>query len=349
MVPELQQLVVTDGKANVYVYDLRLPQKPDAYQIPGITGGTDALDYNPLNHTVYIVNGNRNYITGIDLLGKSVTTRASMPGSTELMRWNPNDGLVYQAITDGDKGTGGVAIYDPVLNSVTGFYPTTNCTPHGIEIDAPTNYALLGCGTTQAQILVNLKDGNVVKTFHDVTSADLPAYSPNTRHFYTGTGGNKSTTTGCPSNTDKTTFPIVGIISPLDGGKLIGVICSGRGTKTIGVDTIQNLMFVGGTRYPAEPGDSTTGVSGVQVFFDSAPGQPLTRTTSATTTPVAGKGVSGTMLTRPKGRNIAVDMTLQGVSGLAAIVSITTTYGNEPVECSIDYPSGAGAVPPPGQ
>ncbi|MDP9171197.1 MAG: hypothetical protein M3N54_11310, partial [Acidobacteriota bacterium] len=202
---------------------MRLPADADTYVIPGITGGTDALDYDPLNHRVYGINGNRNFITGIDLIYKNIATQASLPGSTELMRWNPNDGLIYQVITDGDNGTG-VAIYDPVLNFVSGFYKTTNRTPHGIEIDAPTNVALLGCGTNQGQILMNLKDGSIVKVFPDVTGADLLAYSPNLRRFYTGTGGNKSTTTGCPSNTDKTTFPIVGVIAPQNSGSLVGVL-----------------------------------------------------------------------------------------------------------------------------
>ena len=341
VVPELQQLVVTDGKANVYVYDLRIPGNgPDAYVIPGITSGTDALDYDPLKHTVYVINGNRNFITGIDLLFKKVTTQVSLPGSTELMRWNPNDGFIYQVITDGDNGTG-VAIYDPVANLITGFYKTTNCTPHGIEIDAPTNYALLGCGTTQGQIMMNLTDGSVVKTFPDVTGADLLAYNPNTRRFYTGTGGNKSTTTGCPSNTDKTTFPIVGIISPQGGGTLVGVLCAGRGAKAIGVDPIQSLMYVGGTQYPTDPNDANTGVSGVQVFYDNAPLQQLTTNTQATIVGFGGNNVTGTVRTRPKGRSIAIDASLQGVNGMSAIVNVTTTMGNEVVECSIDVNASA--------
>src|ERR1700676_3386431 len=58
VVPDLQVLVVTDGKANVLVWDLRTPGgNPDIYAIPQITSGTDALDYDPLNGTVYVING----------------------------------------------------------------------------------------------------------------------------------------------------------------------------------------------------------------------------------------------------------------------------------------------------
>jgi DNA-binding beta-propeller fold protein YncE len=70
--PELQDLIVTDGQNNVFVYDLRVPSKaPDQYVIPNITSGTDALDYNPLNRTVYVINGTAPYyMTGIDLVNQ---------------------------------------------------------------------------------------------------------------------------------------------------------------------------------------------------------------------------------------------------------------------------------------
>lgn len=340
VVPELQQLVVTDGKANVYVYDLRLPgDGPDTYVIPGITGGTDALDYDPLNHTVYVINGARNFITGIDLLYKKIASQASLPGSSELMRFNPVDGLIYQAITDGDNGPG-IAVYDPVANSVAKFYATPNCVPHGVEIDPPSNIALLGCGTTQGQVLMNLKDGSTLKTFSDVTGADLTGYNPNNRHFYTGTGGNKSTTTGCPADSSKNTFPIIGVIAPQSSGTLVGVQCAGRGAKGMGVDPIQNFIYVGSRQYPADPNDANTGVPGIQVFYDPAPGQPLTTQTQAT---LAGSGsAKGTVLLRLEGRSIRLDATLQGISGMSALINVTTTMGNEVVECGIDYTSGNG-------
>src|SRR5260370_1206252 len=62
VVPELQLLVVTDGRSNVFVYDLRTPGlAPDQYVLPNVTGVTDALDYDPFNRTVYVINGNPPY------------------------------------------------------------------------------------------------------------------------------------------------------------------------------------------------------------------------------------------------------------------------------------------------
>nr|MDQ2901477.1 hypothetical protein [Acidobacteriota bacterium] len=150
VVPELQQMVVTDGKTNVLVYDLRLPgMGPDIYTVPGITGGTDALDYDPLNRRVYVINGNAPYfMTGIDLITKTVASQVALPGSPELMRFNPVDGLIYQVITDGDnKNAGaGVAVFDPVSNTLRPTFLTSDCVPHGIDIDPVSDTAILGCG-----------------------------------------------------------------------------------------------------------------------------------------------------------------------------------------------------------
>src|SRR5260370_8093873 len=154
---DVQKLVVTDGRANVFVYDLRLPGlAPDAYALPGVTGGTDALDYDPLNHTVYVINGNAPYfMTGIDLVNRTISSQFQLPGSPELMRFNPNDGLIYQAIPDGDNmGKGkGLYVFDPWANAITMKYLTPDCTPHRVEIDPVANVALLPCNPcTQAPI-----------------------------------------------------------------------------------------------------------------------------------------------------------------------------------------------------
>jgi hypothetical protein len=87
--------------------------------VPNITAGTDALTYDPLNRTVYVINGTAPYyITGIDLAYKTVSTQAALPGSPELNMFNPVDGLIYQVITDGDnKNAGaGLTVYDPYAN-----------------------------------------------------------------------------------------------------------------------------------------------------------------------------------------------------------------------------------------
>jgi hypothetical protein len=342
VVPELQLLVVTDGRANVFVYDLRVPGlAPDQYALPNVNG-TDALDYDPLNRTVYVINGSAPYyMSGIDVYRKTITTQFKLPGAPELNRFNPNDGFIYQVITsfDTDK-TSGVVAYDPVSNSIKATYPAP-CVPHGIDIDPVANVAVLGCGTNQAQVMMSLKDGSIVKSFPDVTGTDLLTFNPNNRRFYVGASGNQSTTTGCPADTTKA-MPVIGVIDagPTGQGRLVGVQCTGRNAK-LGVDTIDNFLYVGTRQYPVDPGNANNGQAGVAIFYDPAPSQPVTTNTQAilTTNPKTGTAV-GTLQIYPRGRRLEGTVIVRSVTPVSAVVTLTTTVGYETLPCGLDFDSG---------
>jgi hypothetical protein len=341
--PALQQMIITDGQTHVYVYDLRTPGTgPDSYTLPSVGGNTDALDYDPINHTVYVINGTAPYyLTGIDLLRKTISSQFVLPGSPELLKFSPVDGKIYQVITDNDhanKGAG-LMVYDPSTNKQVALYPS-NCTPHGIGIDPVANTALLGCGTTEPQTLFNLQTGAILKTFPDITGTDLLDYNPNTRRFYTGSSS-KATNSGCPSDNTGATWPIIGVIDGKSGTE-VGVTCGGRSLKP-GVDPIQNFVYLGVRQYPADPNSLTTGATGVSVFYDPAgPAQPLTTKTSATITAIPGAGgVNGSVAMNLVGRTMHLDASLRGVTGRTATVVVATSVGNESVECSIDSAGNA--------
>ena len=346
--PDLQKLAVTDGRNSLWVWDLRLPgSAPQQYTIPNITSGTDAFDYDLYNKTVYLINGTAPYyISGVNLLTQAVTSQLKLPGSPELNRFNTVDGMIYQVITDGDnqnKGAGVVA-YDPVANAITATYLTPNCVPHGIDIDPISNVALLGCGTNQGQIMMNLKDGTIMKTFSDVTGSDLLVFNPNNRRFYTGSGSNVSTTTNCPADSTKS-VPIVGIFDGLLSGgvpvaRLDGVACSGRNGHGLGVDPIENFVYVGTRQYPADPNSATTGQPGVLVFIDSTPpAQPLTAKTQAVLKSLGGNSAQATVNTAIDGRVVRIDAFPTGVSGMTALLVFATTVGYESVDCAVDTAS----------
>ena len=338
---DLQKLVVTDGKNNVYVYDLRVPSvQPDAYALPGVTGGTDALDYDPLNHTVYVINGTAPYyMTGIDLVGRTISSQLALPGSPELMRFNPNDGLIYQAITDGDnKGQGqGLYVFDPIANAITAKYLTPDCTPHGVEIDPVSNVALLGC-SPGGQVMMDLNHGGtILKTFANVTGTDLTAFNPNTRNFYTGSGGNNIASTGCPSDSSKN-YPLIGVfnVTATGQGNLQGVQCTGRSAKGPGVNPIDNFVYVGTRQFPVDPNDANTGRSGVLVYYDPAPRIDATPGTRATLSTLAGQQSTGTIFfTSAQHRGLRASGTLQAIPAGTAVMNISTSIGNETIQCGI--------------
>lgn len=76
------------------------------------------------------------------------------------------------------------------------------------------------------------------------------------------------------------------------------------------------------------------------LFYDPAPlAQPLTTLTAATLTPISGGGPAGSVRMHLGGRSIRLDAALTGVAGKAALLNVTTTVGNEVVQCGIDYSS----------
>lgn len=338
---DLQKLVVTDGKANVFVYDLRVPAlAPDAYALPGVTGGTDALDYDPLNHTVYVINGTAPYfMTGIDLVNRIVSSQLALPGSPELMRFNPNDGLIYQAITDADnKGQGqGLYVFDPVANAITAKYLTPDCTPHGVEIDPVSNVALLGC-SPGGQVMLDLAHGgSVVKTFANVTGTDLTAFNPNTRNFYTGSGSNSIASTGCPIDSSKN-FPLIGVFNVTGAGQgnLVGVQCTGRSAKGPGVDPLDNFVYIGTRQFPVDANDATTGQNGVLVYYDPSPRIDATPGTTASLASLKGNQSFGTVrFTSEQHRGLRVTTALQNAPAGIGVLNVYTSLGNETVPCNV--------------
>jgi hypothetical protein len=340
VVPDLQVLVVTDGKANVLVWDLRTPGgNPDIYAIPQITGGTDALDYDPLNGTVYVINGSAPYfMTGIDLKNKKVRSQLSLPGSPELMKFNPVDGKIYQVITDGDNANKGAGLYvfDPATNTLGAKYLTPTCVPHGIDIDPVTNVALLGCGTNQGQIMMDLSSGKMIQQYMDVTGTDLLVFGSSTRKFYTGSSSNVSTTSGCSADSTKA-IPVIGIFNSngTGAGILSGVQCTGRNAHGLGFNSIDNFLYVGVRQYPVDPNDATTGQPGVLVYFDPSALQGNNGASTAMMTALSSK-VSGTLQFTPQFRGMRAVLSIPTFTGSSAVINIPTIHGNEVVTCGID-------------
>ena len=347
--PDLQQLIITDGQTNVIVYDLRVPgSQPTVYMVPNITGGTDALDYDPVNHTVYVINGSAPYyMTGVDLVNQQVSTQLKLPASPELMKFNPVDGMIYQVFTDGDnKNAGaGVARYNPYTNTLSPTWPVA-CVPHGIDIDPVTNTAIVGCGNANpsvagsngGQALIDLGSGKILSRFPDVTGTDLLNFNSNNRRWYTASSSNNSKTTGCSADSGNN-VPVIGVFDangPTPNiGELVGVLCAGRGAHGLGIDTIQNNIYVGSRQYPADPSGPTSGVVGIQVFNDPAPpAQPPSGISQAVAVGPGGNAPTASVSFEPQGRSIRVDAVVQNFGGTTATLSIATTVGSENVSCN---------------
>ena len=351
---DLQQLVVTDGVKSVLVWDLRAPQpsQPDQYVMPSTT--TDGLDYDPINQTVYVITDDAPYyLVGISLAYKKIVSQTVLPGSADLIKFNPVDGKIYVGMEDADNAFAGagVVVFDPVTASITANYKIgPACPVHGIDIDPIANIAVVGCFGASAvtgDLAVNLKDGKVLKTFTDEGGpgggTDTVVFNPNNRRFYSGSGLNTATTSGCPTAFAATATavkrtPVMGVTDVIGGTpKLDGIVCTGGG-HIAGVDPITNFVYVPTSQYPADPASNATGQSGVLVFRDPTP--PAQALVTQATATLAGTGATaGAVQFALNGRRMRVTSFPTGVVGQAAWLVIPTTVGNELAQCAVDVKS----------
>lgn len=355
----LQQLVVSDGLQSVYVWDLRAPQaQPDVYTFPESMGSvTDGMAYDPINQTVYVVTDNPpEYLIGINLPFKKVVTQVPLPVSSDLIAWNPTDGKIYISAEDADgsdnNANAGVYSFDPA----TGAAPVQvvkvgpPCPGHGIDIDAVSNVAVVGCAAIPPPpsgqpgiIAVDLTAGKLLNTFSDITGTDTVVFNPNVRRFYTGSGLNTASTSGCPSPKPGpfgASVPILGMVDASGGSSKLteGVACSGGG-HVAGVDTRTNFVYVPVSQYPPDPNATTSGNAGVLVFRDNTP--PVQAPVTQASATLAGSGnnsAAGTVQMTLISNHVRVTAGPTGLpSGTqAAWLVVPTTVANEWVACAVN-------------
>ena len=123
--------------------------------------------------------------------------------------------------------------------------------------------------------------------------------------------------------------------------KLDGVACMGRNGK-VGVDPIENTVYVPTRQYPVDPTVPTTGNPGVQVYRDlTPPAQPLLSSATAVLKPLAGSSAGQvTVNMMPDARVMRLSAYPTGVKGSTILVSLSTTVTNEVVPCAADTASG---------
>ena len=356
VLPDLQKLVVTDRGSMVFVYDLRVPLPTGPVALPLPSGkAPDELDYDPINHRVYIGNTTAPYfVTVVDAVAGTILGQIPLATSPEQPRFNPVDGLVYVNSGDGHI----MYVVDPnqgAFGTVIQYIPFPNCALRSIDIDPVSDIAMLGCTGTDPFVLFDVRGQSVLQTFPQTTGNDLAGFSPNNRRWYMGAGGNRNSgVNGCPaafSTTPATApTPVIGVFSAASvvsgqvsgPGSLVGVTCSGRSSSQLGADPVQNNVYVAARQYPADPGFASTGKPGVLVLHDPAPfSVQVTDRGSANVTAAGSGAAKGTVSFQARRRAMTVSASLTGLaSGSTNSLVITTSVGHEVVPCT----SGSGGA-----
>jgi hypothetical protein len=358
--PDVHKLVITDRSQvsgtttqllnHIFIFDLRLGEftPPDGLMLP-FGFAPDELDYDPLNQRAYVGNTSAPFfVTVVDLVNNVIVDQIPLPGTVEQPRFDPVDGFVYATVPGAGPGPADHAVLriDPTQSgaaAIVATFLTPGCDPRGIEIDALTNTAVIGCAGSDPQLVMDLdNNGQILDTFPEVTGTDIEAFNPNVRRWYTASSTNtNSGVDTCPGSpaTPTPVFPVVGVFAAPTrhdpSVTLVGVECSGRNGHGIGVDPFSNNLYVGVRQFPADPDSFNTGAPGVLVFHDPAaltqPGvveksqaevEPFLGFTAHTTV-----HIDDSRLVRARVDDLPLGTT-------PTVLNITTTIGNEVVHCT---------------
>jgi hypothetical protein len=148
-------------------------------------GGTDELDYDPVDHKVYITDVGDHNIGSVDANTNQLIKVYSgfADGQIEQPRWNPTDGMFYVAF----RATNKLAKFNPKTDTLVSLTDLgVPCTPSGVAIKPTTNMALLGCRAVPGPGLVywNLTTNTLDHTVPNVTGVDGAIYNAKTDRFF---------------------------------------------------------------------------------------------------------------------------------------------------------------------
>jgi hypothetical protein len=358
---------------RVMIFDISQTPTPQGAPLATIQVGSvgagnalepDELDYDPVNHRVYVGNtAGAPFVTVIQLLktapwavavgqislAQFVTCSPPPPTwpngppscGVEQPRFDPVDTLIYQNLSDDAR----VLRIDPDYThpaspgTIRENVSVAPCRPNGLDIDPLTDTALLGCSTGSGpQVLLNLRTLSPLPVNGaNVTGTDAEYFSNHLRRWYTASQNNLNVSVPpCPTTPGSSppVFPVVGVFtagragapSPATG---VGVACSGLGSHALGVDPIGDNVYVPTASYPLVGGQP-----GVLVFHDPArPAQRPVNQAQAALVPLVGEHALGTVKFQDGGRE--VEVSLQHLPrGAPDELVITTTVGNEVVHCA---------------
>jgi hypothetical protein len=290
------------------------------------------------------------FVTVVDLVTNAVVDQIPLPGTVEQPRFDPVDGFVYATVPGAGPGPDDHAVLrlDPTQRgaaAIVATFPTPGCDPRGIDIDALTNTALVGCAapvppaTLAPHILMDLSNGHILATFPEITGTDIEAFNPNVRRWYTGSSANTiSSVDTCLKDTTGS-FPVLGVFAAPPTSPqiatLVGVECSGRNGHGVGVDPFGNNVYTGVRQFPADPGSPSTGAPGVLAFHDPADlAQPgLVERSHADVDPFPGSDAKTTVHIEDS-HIVRAQVDALSFDTEPTLLNITTTIGNEVVHCT---------------
>jgi hypothetical protein len=257
-----RELWVGDGDSTVKVFELSAgPTAAPTHVIS--TGGNhraDELCFDPEHQIVLMANNAESpfpFATAISVASHSVIKRITFDGTNgtpkatngaEQCQWSPRTEKFYISIPEinGNGVTtsgGGVAVIDPQTLKVekTFAIDLAKCqAPQGMTI-GPDHQILLGCNgaanTNNATVVIDERDGHVIKTLNQESGADEVWYNPGDGHYFLA----RSTVSTDPAH------QLLGVVDAESLTADTSAITNGAGkgnVHSVAADPVRNQVYV---------------------------------------------------------------------------------------------------------
>lgn len=147
-------------------------------------GGTDELDYDPVDGKVYVTDVGDQIVASVNAQTNQLIKTFTLPEpQIEQPRFDPADGSIYVALRTTNK----LAKFNPANDTLTSVTDIgVPCTPSGVAIKPTTNIALLGCRAVGGPGVVfwNLTTNSLDHTVPNVTGIDGAVYNAKADRFF---------------------------------------------------------------------------------------------------------------------------------------------------------------------
>jgi YVTN family beta-propeller protein len=187
LAPDLKRLYTANDGSTVSVIDAD-PSSPHANSVLATIstngqGIADLIDYDPVDHKLYVGNLDDGFVSSISVYTNKVVKQVPNLGRVEQPRYDAADGMVYVASADRDS----IIQVDPRTDTLVKEYPLpVKCVPHGVAINPATNQGIIGCSDKDSPVTLAWDFGQkrVIGSFDLAGAGDAVIYDAEAGHFY---------------------------------------------------------------------------------------------------------------------------------------------------------------------